>query len=350
MNDQVLPLPLPSRISWILRGILLLFALTVMSCPAPAGTEYRKTVTVNGVERAYLLYVPDNVASRPAVIFSFHGLGGTKEQQARMTDFNSHADASGFLVITPDGISKAWDVQNIDPAVNKDVLFVQKMLDVESANYHIDPARVFATGFSMGAYFTHLLAKSLFPKIAAIAPHSGGLGILAVLGINAARKYPALIIHGDADRIVPVQQGRQARDMYIAEGHPTRYIEVKGLGHSWAHVIHITDTIVDFFLNKTTGVDHTAPASPVNLTVFPNPIDRSNSFLSASLRLKTLASRKAGLHISDMTGRSTTVRKSLDLRPGENTIRIPVHTLPPGAYIISVVTRDGLASRTFFVF
>ena len=340
----------PSRISWMLHGVLLLIAFLAMNCPAPAGAEYRKTVTINGVERAYLLYVPDNVASRPAVIFSFHGLGGTKEQQARMTDFNSRADASGFLVITPDGISKAWDVQNIDPAVNKDVLFVQKMLDVESANYHIDPTRVYATGFSMGAYFTHLLAKSLSPKIAAIAPHSGGLGILSVLGINVTRKYPALIIHGDADRIVPVQQGRQARDMYIAEGHPTRYIEVKGLGHSWARVIHITDTIVDFFLGQPTGVHRLASAPKVDLRVYPNPAESSNDFISVSLYTEQGGIRAADIRILDMTGRSVLAGRSQNLRSGWSTIRIQVGALPPGSYFIQVATHDGLASRKFLVF
>ncbi|HNT89614.1 MAG TPA: prolyl oligopeptidase family serine peptidase, partial [Candidatus Hydrogenedentes bacterium] len=53
-------------------------------------------------------------------------------------------------------------------------------------------------------------------------------------GINAARKYPVLVIHGDADRNVPVENGRLLAQQYEREGHPVEYWEVPALVHDWA--------------------------------------------------------------------------------------------------------------------
>ena len=43
-----------------------------------------------------------------------------------------------------------------------------------------------------------------------------------------------MIIHGDKDSIVNVDEGRKARDQYQSWGFPTEYLEVAGLNHLWA--------------------------------------------------------------------------------------------------------------------
>ena len=58
-----------------------------------------------------------------------------------------------------------------------------------------------------------------------------------------------MIVHGDADRIVKVEEGRTSRDAYQKEEHPLEYVEVKGLGHVWARDENITDRMWKFFLD-----------------------------------------------------------------------------------------------------
>lgn len=129
---------------------------------------------------------------------------------------------------------------------NDDMEFFDALLAHLSGRYRIDSDRVYLTGMSMGAIFANLLASQRSEKIAALASHSGWLGPLAH-GIRAPRKYPVLIIHGDEDRIVPVQLARRMRDTYRSEGHKVEYLKVAGLGHRWSHPADVNTKIWEFF-------------------------------------------------------------------------------------------------------
>lgn len=83
--------------------------------------------------------------------------------------------------------------------------------------------------------------------VAAVASHSGPLGLQTLLGVNADRKFPVLIIHGDQDKLLPVEWARENRDKYKREGHEVKYVEVPGLGHMWATNADINETIWNFF-------------------------------------------------------------------------------------------------------
>jgi predicted esterase len=56
-----------------------------------------------------------------------------------------------------------------------------------------------------------------------------------------------MVIHGDADPLVPVSEGRRTRSVYEREGHVVEYIEVPGLGHRWARGAGINRRIWGFF-------------------------------------------------------------------------------------------------------
>lgn len=48
-----------------------------------------------------------------------------------------------------------------------------------------------------------------------------------------AIKIPVLLIAGDQDSVVPVEQSRAMRDALARAGRDFRYVEVEGVGHSW---------------------------------------------------------------------------------------------------------------------
>jgi uncharacterized protein len=63
-----------------------------------------------------------------------------------------------------------------------------------------------------------------------------GLAAAAAIGPR-----PMLVVHGTADRWVPVAQ---ARELAAAAGSPCRYVEVAGANHAFAwHRAELTDLI-----------------------------------------------------------------------------------------------------------
>jgi polyhydroxybutyrate depolymerase len=217
------------------------------------GTLAKETLKVGNQTREFRLVVPAKVDGAIAVpvVFVFHGLGDSKENIARYSGMESLASKKTFIAVFPDAIDKKW---NLNPmGENEDFKYFDALFDHVSSRYNIDLRRVYLTGMSMGGYFSNVLASERSEKIAAIAPHSGGLGFLAVRGVRAKRKYPVMIIHGDQDNVVKVDEGRKSKDVYAKEGHPVEYVEIAGLGNVWAVKENISEKIWKFFS------DHSLP-------------------------------------------------------------------------------------------
>ena len=131
--------------------------------------------------------------------------------------------------------------------MKNDLAFFDALLGKVNADYKIDPDRIYVTGMSNGGYFAHLVGKDRSKTIAAVASHSGPLGLQTLLGVRAERKFAVLIVHGDKDQIFPVAFARENRDKYKKEGHEVQYVELTGQGHMWATQSGINETIWKFF-------------------------------------------------------------------------------------------------------
>ena len=55
------------------------------------------------------------------------------------------------------------------------------------------------------------------------------------------------LIRCDKDKLLPVEWARENRDKYMKEGHEVKYVEVAGLGHTWATGEKINSQIWEFF-------------------------------------------------------------------------------------------------------
>jgi acetyl esterase/lipase len=62
-----------------------------------------------------------------------------------------------------------------------------------------------------------------------------------------AETPPTLIIHGDADKLVPIQQAESIRDRLKEEKVPCELVVKKGQGHGWADLVKDLDTFADWF-------------------------------------------------------------------------------------------------------
>lgn len=198
------------------------------------GSFENETIDINGVTRSYRLVVPESIdLMRPVpLVFAFHGfLLDSAEFMSRYSRLAEVAEKEKFILVFPQGLERRWEIFAKN---NRDVAFFDVLHKSIEQRYNIDLNRLYVTGMSNGAYFTNLLASQRSDVIAAIAPHSGGPGLLAVSGVKADRKYPVLILHGTLDSIVPPNEGRNTRDLYKQEGHEVELMEIKGLRHFWS--------------------------------------------------------------------------------------------------------------------
>lgn len=179
---------------------------------APAGD---RTVTVEsgGLPRQYLIHEPSSPGpgKRPAVLI-FHGGGGTAENMAATTGFDTLADTEGFVAVYPVGSDRSWnDGRGADTTAGAkridDVAFVSAIIDRLVADDDVDPDHVYATGLSNGAMFTEYLGCRLSAKIAAIAPVAGPLPAADAADCAPTHPPAVLEIHGTADQVVPYNGG-----------------------------------------------------------------------------------------------------------------------------------------------
>jgi polyhydroxybutyrate depolymerase len=189
-----------------LTATLLLFALPFFSM-AQQTIDY--TITHDGMERFYILYVPASYTGDEPVplIFNFHAFGGFAQQQMAYGDFRPVADTAGFIVAHPQGAAgsdtaRIWNIGE-DTTVADDIGFTAAMIDSISAEYNINLDRVYATGHSMGAFFSIHLAGHLSDKIAAIASVCGSMTQYMYDSSNPVHQIPYMEIHGTADPLVP---------------------------------------------------------------------------------------------------------------------------------------------------
>jgi polyhydroxybutyrate depolymerase len=175
----------------------------------------QREVTIDGKRRTYLVYLPDGAASTALpLVFVFHGYTMSGQKMVDTTDYTALADAEKIAMVFPDGqggpdsLGAPWNVgANVcrsltgppPVATGDDFAFLDAVKADVSADQCIDRDHVFATGFSMGGYFSHHVGCKR-PDFAGAAPHSGGTHDLAECD---ARPVPMIIFHGSSDPVIP---------------------------------------------------------------------------------------------------------------------------------------------------
>jgi polyhydroxybutyrate depolymerase len=186
--------------------------------------DYDQTLVSNGTMRSYHVHVPPSYApGQPtALVIVYHGFTETDATIITTTHFNTVADAHGFVVVFPQGLSDSWDAGACCPpswygAVD-DVKFTSDLIDQLESELCIDPKRVYASGFSNGGMMSHRLACELSDRIAAIGAVAGTLAISTCM---PSRPVPVLHIHGTSDPISNFNTGFPSGD----EGVPATISE-----------------------------------------------------------------------------------------------------------------------------
>ena len=167
------------------------------------------TIVHDGLDREYVLYVPDSYDGNTPVplLFNFHGFGGGASDYMNEADMRALAESETFLLVYPQGSnlngSSHWNACPTG-ADNKstadDFGFTEALLTEISSNYSIDAQRVYACGYSNGGMMAYGLANHKSNLFAAVASVSGTM--LDCTG-TTTHPMPILHMHGTSDSVIP---------------------------------------------------------------------------------------------------------------------------------------------------
>ncbi len=167
------------------------------------------TLTSGGLERTVLVHVPPSYdPGRPMpVVIDLHGYMADAAAQQQTSRMLEAADAEGFIALHPNGTGnpKSWNggpCCGAPPSEVDDVQFIRDALAMADERLCVDTSRVYATGYSNGAFMAHRLACELSDRITAIAPVGGPL---LDIDCEPGRPVSVLQFHGDADTFVPYE-------------------------------------------------------------------------------------------------------------------------------------------------
>lgn len=191
--------------------------------PAEPGPSVARTVTVGGVERTFVLYIPKSaVKETPVPLVSVHhGFTMTGKIMEEISAWKKIAEREAIVVAFPDGLDPPWNVgENVcglgalvsAPADRDDFGFVKAIIASAEMDQAIKKDAVFVGGFSMGGYFANHAACMGRDFVRAAAGHSSG----TFDGTCPGQPIPMLLIHGDADGLIDYECSVQSRGYWVA--------------------------------------------------------------------------------------------------------------------------------------
>ncbi|MFJ6095717.1 alpha/beta hydrolase family esterase [Williamsia muralis] len=190
-------------------------AAECVATPVTPG-EQERTMMSGGVERDYLLYVPESYdpGKSATLIMNLHGSASNPRQQMDGANFAAVAEEHGFIMVAPQGSVPlevqgfsgwAWNIPGVllsdggdgkeAPPGPDDVLFLEELVDAERSAFCADT--VIVTGSSTGGRMASYLGCAS-DRFDAIAPAAG---LRVPEDCKPKRAVDVLAIHGTADPV-----------------------------------------------------------------------------------------------------------------------------------------------------
>jgi Poly(3-hydroxybutyrate) depolymerase len=163
-----------------------------------------------GVQREYLVKMPENAESMP-VLFFLHGLGDNITRLDNEFHFQNVADEYNWMVVVPQALNEGYGTMwnaGLTASTTNDHGFLMALLDSLAVQYPVNQDSVFFTGFSMGGFMSHCMAIRHGDRINAAAPVSG-LITTPYANMNPVAPVRLLHIHGTTDPVVGYDGGSQ---------------------------------------------------------------------------------------------------------------------------------------------
>ncbi len=213
------------------------------------------SIEYDGIDREYVLHVPNSYNGNSSVplVFNFHGGSGSATNQRYLSDMDQVADTAGFIVAYPQGSvlldgSSYWNsmiATEGSKGTADDIGFISFLIDEISLNYNIDLEKVYACGYSNGGDLSISLACYLSDKISAAAPVSGLMSLESDSLCQPQENTGVFLINGTADNSRPYN------------GINDYYLSIESALLFWSNHHGSDSTIIENFMDSNNNnIDH----------------------------------------------------------------------------------------------
>jgi acetyl esterase/lipase len=212
------------------------------------------------------VYFPEAGGPWPVLVF-VHGGAWMRGDKSEAGMFARMLAAQGYLVVS---VNYRLYPEAQFPAMIQDVKCAVRSLRANAAQYNLDPGRVGALGVSAGGHLVSLLgttdASAGWDMGEYLDQSSRVQAVISMAGVmDLSRKFPNadieamkrvgfgehnvveaspishvtpdappfLLIHGDRDEVVPVEQSQLMYGRLVQENVPARLVVVKNASHSF---------------------------------------------------------------------------------------------------------------------
>jgi predicted peptidase len=200
---------------------------------------------IDDMVQPYRFYIPANYDAKKKwpMVVALHGMGGDENSFFAGYDngaIRRVAEERGYVVVCPKG---RGPYSMYLAAAERDVIDV---INEMKRDFSIDDDRVYLMGHSMGGYGSWSIAVNNPDVFAAIGPIAGGGTPFSRPKLKAITHIPWVVVHGDNDPTVPVEESRKMVKAGKELGVEIKYIEVPGGNHGDVVVPAFKD-IFDWF-------------------------------------------------------------------------------------------------------
>ena len=167
------------------------------------------TLIHDGMERSFLLHVPENVSTEDfPVVFVLHGYTDSAEGIQWYSGMNAIADEHEFIVAYPQGTTDDSDNAFFNVGYDfhpnetvDDVGFILALLDGLQRNSEVSMEAAFATGMSNGGEMSYMLACQASDRFLAVASVTGVMFDSFAAECQPERPPAVMEIHGTEDSV-----------------------------------------------------------------------------------------------------------------------------------------------------
>ena len=166
--------------------------------------------------RPFDVFVPSSYAKGTAMplVVLLHGYGATGAIQEAYFGVQALAESKGFLYVHPDGTKNAlgqqfWNATDACCGYQTtvdDLAYLTGIIDSVSAQYDVDPNRIYFMGHSNGGFMSYRMACELSGRVAAIASLAGATFLDATM-CNPSEPVSVLQVHGTDDGTIAYAGG-----------------------------------------------------------------------------------------------------------------------------------------------
>ncbi|HEU4428794.1 MAG TPA: alpha/beta hydrolase [Myxococcota bacterium] len=189
----------------------------------------------------YTAHVPPGEGPHPTILL-LHGWGANAHDLLGLAPFLHGGEA---IVLSPQGpvafeiargvLGYGWwpitSTREIDPrAFDAARQLLRAFLDEACTRYPVDRRKLVVAGFSQGGVMAYDLALSDPGRFAGLIAMSSWLPEPIDAAIPAQeehKNFPALVLHGTQDPMIPVERAQESRKRLLARGLSVQYRELE---------------------------------------------------------------------------------------------------------------------------